>query len=109
MYTTNIHTHTVNGYYFEGSFKVQVSFAEEPCKRDPHSVKKTYIFAMMNLHFYYGVATMSRLLKTIGLFCRISSVFEGSFAKETSIILRSPLIVATMDTVNGFLCPSVSF
>ena len=31
----------------------------------------------------YGVATISRLLETIGLFCRISSVLYGSFAKET--------------------------
>jgi len=32
---------------------------------------------------YGGVATMSRLLKIIGLFCRISSLLEGSFAKVT--------------------------
>ena len=31
----------------------------------------------------YGVATFSRLLKITGLFCRISSLFQGSFAKET--------------------------
>ena len=31
----------------------------------------------------YGVATISRLLKMIGLFCRISSLLQGSFAKET--------------------------
>ena len=31
----------------------------------------------------YGVATISRLLKIIGLFCRISSLLWGSFAKET--------------------------
>ena len=31
----------------------------------------------------YGVATISRLLKIIGLFCRISSLCNGSFAKET--------------------------
>jgi len=31
----------------------------------------------------YGVATVSRLLKNIGLFCRISSLLQGSFAKET--------------------------
>jgi len=31
----------------------------------------------------YGVATISRLLQMIGLFCRISSLLEGSFAKET--------------------------
>jgi len=31
----------------------------------------------------YGAATISRLLKIIGLFCRISSLLYGSFAKET--------------------------
>jgi len=31
----------------------------------------------------YGVVTVSRLLKSIGLFCRISSLLQGSFAKET--------------------------
>ena len=30
----------------------------------------------------YGVAAMSRLLKIIGLFCRISSLLWGSFAEE---------------------------
>jgi len=32
---------------------------------------------------YYGVATVSRIDKIIGLFCRISSLLQGSFAKET--------------------------
>ena len=32
----------------------------------------------------YGVATIRRLLKIIGLFCKISSLLWGSFAKETS-------------------------
>jgi len=31
---------------------------------------------------WYGAATISRLLKIIGLFCRISSLLYGSFAKE---------------------------
>ena len=31
----------------------------------------------------YRVATISRLLKIIGLFCRIKSLAQGSFAKET--------------------------
>jgi len=31
----------------------------------------------------YGVAAISRLLKIIGLFCRISSLLSGSFVKET--------------------------
>jgi len=33
--------------------------------------------------WFCEVATMSRLLEIIGLFCRISSVLYGSFAKET--------------------------
>ena len=33
----------------------------------------------------YGVATISRLLKIIGLFCRISSLLQGSFAKRPII------------------------
>jgi len=36
------------------------------------------------LHTYtYGVATISRLLRIMGLFCRIQSLLQGSFAKET--------------------------
>jgi hypothetical protein len=31
----------------------------------------------------YGVASTGRLLKIIGLFCRVSSLVQGSFAKET--------------------------
>ena len=31
----------------------------------------------------YGVATVSRIDSIIGLFCRISSLLQGSFAKET--------------------------
>jgi len=33
--------------------------------------------------YVYGMATVSRLLKNIRLFCRISSLLLGSFAKET--------------------------
>ena len=33
--------------------------------------------------YLYGVASISRLLKIIGLFCRIQSLLQGSFAKET--------------------------
>jgi len=33
--------------------------------------------------FDYGVPTISRLLKIIGPFCRISSLLKDSFAKET--------------------------
>jgi len=37
----------------------------------------------------YGVATMSGLLKMICLFCRISSLLQGSFAKKTSLLKGS--------------------
>ena len=36
-----------------------------------------------------GVAMISKLLKNIGLFCRISSLLKGSFAKET-YVFREP-------------------
>jgi len=38
---------------------------------------------MSHVTYYYGVATISRLLKMIGLFCRILSLLWVSFAKET--------------------------
>jgi len=33
-------------------------------------------------NLYNGVATISRLLKITGLFCRLQYLFKGSFAKE---------------------------
>jgi len=52
---------------------------------------RTHIFlACVNVHMHlimckciYGVATISSLLQIIGLFCRISFLLLGSFAKET--------------------------
>jgi len=41
----------------------------------------TFIYFVLRIN--YGVATMSRRLKMIGLFGRISSLLEVSFAKET--------------------------
>jgi len=40
-------------------------------------------FRCRELETPYGVATISRLLKMIGLFCRILSLLWVSFAKET--------------------------
>ena len=40
----------------------------------------SYIYHMFSC---YGVATISRLRTIIGLFCRILSLLQGSFAKET--------------------------
>ena len=36
---------------------------------------------------WYGVATDSRIDKIIGLFCRIMSLLQGSFTKETYKII----------------------
>jgi len=41
------------------------------------------VMPKMQIRDSYGVATISRLRKIIGLFCRISSLLQGSFAKET--------------------------
>jgi len=62
-----------------GSLKLQVSFAEEPYKRDDILQKRPIILrVLIQLEdrmgiFTYGVATVSRIDKIIGLFCRISS------------------------------------
>ena len=42
----------------------------------PYTCTKSYVET-------YGVSTISRLLKNVGLFCRISSLLQGSFAKAT--------------------------
>ena len=42
-----------------------------------------YIPAKLEENHVYGVASISRLLKMVGLFCRISSLLQGSFAEET--------------------------
>jgi len=46
------------------------------------------------MYINYGVATISMILKITGLFFRMSSLLQGSFAKETHNS-RSLLIVAT--------------
>ena len=71
-----------------GSLKVQVSFAKEPCKRDYILQQKprlwnTLLLSCCRDYTSCGVATISGLLKIIGVFCGISSLLQGSFAKET--------------------------
>jgi len=43
----------------------------------------------------YGVATISRLLTIIGLFCRIWSLLYRALLQKRPIMLRSLLIVVT--------------
>ena len=42
-----------------------------------------YVQSYLYILYCYGVATIRRLLQMIGLFCRISSLLQGSFAEET--------------------------
>jgi len=53
---------------------------ESCCTYDwvPSHVQMSHVANM-----YYGVATVSRIDKIIGLFCRILSLLQSSFAKET--------------------------
>jgi len=66
------------------------------------------------MNVYYGVATISRLLKIIGLFCRISSLLQGSFARETHNfeasthrshpIRRTPHPKSSTPSLSQFIC-----
>jgi len=38
----------------------------------------------------YGMATITRLLQIIGIFCRISSLLKGFFAKEKVYNFKEP-------------------
>ena len=55
----------------------------------------TYVTGIISIHsstsYGDGVATISRLLKFISLFCRIKSLLWGSFAKETCNFKSSTL------------------
>ena len=54
------------------------------CTWIPHTYHRICISINMYINKdVYGVATICRLLKIISLFCRISSLLQGSFAKET--------------------------
>ena len=57
----------------------------------------------------YGVASISRLLKITGLFCRTSSLLQGSFAKETYNFKEPtnrshPIVSASLEAKACFLC-----
>ena len=58
-----------------GSLRLYVSFAKEPYKRD-------YILSLTHTNTY-GVATISRLLKIIGLFCKRTLQKRRYSATET--------------------------
>jgi len=47
------------------------------------AMKHSHAWFIHAMTHSYGVTTICRLLKIIGLFCRISSLLQGTFAKET--------------------------
>jgi len=51
--------------------------------RDTHMYQNSAVFKRRESVLVYGLATISRLLKIAGLFCRIQSLLQGSFAEET--------------------------
>jgi len=55
-----------------GSLKVKGSFAKEPYNMSHISIR--HVTCMSESWYTHEVATISRLLKIIGLFCRISSL-----------------------------------
>ena len=55
----------------------------------------------VEVFFFYRVATIRRLLQITGLFCRISSVLQGSFAKET-YHFKEPTNLATAQNIEVF-------
>jgi len=48
-----------------------------------NTADNTFATISDNTDLYYGVATGNRLLKMIGLFCRIKSYYRALLAKET--------------------------
>jgi len=73
------------GHFLQKSPISSGSFAESDlqlkasCESSPPGISHTNTSRISG----YWVATVSRLLKIIGLFCRTSSLLWGSFAKET--------------------------
>jgi len=67
------------------------TFSTQKC--DTLSIERLTI--AMSKNSSRGVATISRLLKISGLFCRISSLFYKALLQKRPVILRSLLLEAT--------------
>ena len=106
---------------------MEVSFAKEPYKRDDILQKRALIVRRLlivgtayvcveqtmytntyQMRLCYGVATMSRLLKTGGPFCKQALLKKGYSAKETSNLkeptnCRHPLPICRADCVYKYI------
>jgi len=65
----------------------------------------------IHLHCY-GVATVSRIDKIIGLFCRILSLLQGSFAKKTCDLIdhtnqSHPIWASVFLNVHNHICTAL--
>ena len=80
----------------------------EPFTEPYEQTKKSFVHSRespMGSRFFmygYGVASDSRIDKIIGLFCRISSLSQGSFAKETCNL--SILLITATPQESLILC-----
>ena len=67
-----------------GSIKLQVSLAKETYKRDDILQKRPILLSvLLTVATPYGLATISRLLKILGLFCKRVLYKRRYSAKET--------------------------
>jgi len=88
-------SHPIGTAYCIMEWEIVFSHAKETYKRDCILQKRPMIVSILpTIATPYGVATTTRLLKIIGLFCRISS-FYRTLLQKRPLILRSLLIVAT--------------
>ena len=80
---------------------------DDMCVQNMYECMKTngYRCVMCICVYTYGMATISRLLKIIGLFCRISSLLQVSLAKENYFLNEPTNRSQPPHTVN--CCPLI--
>jgi len=94
---THTHTHTHNHTDSLSLILFQFTHAYS-FSIDTHN----FTFEYTHTHSY-RVATISRLLKIIGLFCRISSLLQGFFAQETCNFKEPTTCSPPYSTLRPFL------
>ena len=81
----HIRIHTNHSYSYELILRVHtlITHSYENMARTNTESYEPFIFIRIDMMHCYGMAMISRLLRIISLFCRIQSLLQGSFAKET--------------------------
>jgi len=71
--------------------------------RTQHHTQSLYVIpATRSIHYCYGVATISRLPKNIGLFCK-RALYKDDIVQKRPVVLRSLLIINT--PYASYQCP----